>query len=465
MMLSWVSMREPFPVVGDGAHEDMQTLRAKGAYKQYNAHYVPVVPKIVRPNSLQDLATAALAPTSNDPNCPYYFPCSVGEAPYCAEVVVFNESQTLPRFWIELCPEHPGIGNLSINPKLVEDLIPHIFKVLEHPEVDTDKKLRTLFAQELSKLLKANLDDDLTVPQETLFGMMKSLLDAAGKINKAARQALIGGGAAPAAAAAANIAPVLAPPVVPQQSSPAIPPVVPVALSPAKAPPVQPVILVPQAPAFQLPALAFGVRDWNRYFGDVGAEPPLPADINDFLESPCPIFPGKKIKDTHTLALVPATVNGKPLTLDSLGELIQRPQNGGNATKYAYYWESAKKQLGQTPAPASHWVLMTTDVLPNTRNKKYDAQVAEVSKYRDYEVPSILEAAVAILMGYVKTGIRWYSDSPWTYTRCQEKVDGYPLGLGGLGSSGLNVDYRNDGEYENYGVGALRQFRSLGIGA
>ena len=294
MMLSWVSMREPFPVVGDLAQEDMQTLRGKGAYKQYNAHYVPVVPKLVRVKTPQDLANLAQAPISNDPSCPFYYPCSPGEAPYCAEVVVFQKSQTLPRFWIELCPEHPGVGNLSINPKLVEDLIPHLFKVLEHPEVDTDKKLRTLFAQELSKLLKANLDDDLTVPQETLFGMMKTLLDTAGKINKAARQALIGGGAAPAAAAAANIAPVLAPPVVPQQSSPAIPPVVPVALSPAKAPPVQPVILVPQAPAFQLPALAFGARDWNRYFGDVGARTTLPADINDFLESPCPIFPGKK---------------------------------------------------------------------------------------------------------------------------------------------------------------------------
>ena len=96
MMLSWVSMREPFPVVGDPTHEDMQTLRAKGAYKQYNAHYVPVVPKLISPDTIQDLATAALAPTSNDPNCPFYYPCGAGEAPYCAEVVVFHKRTNAP---------------------------------------------------------------------------------------------------------------------------------------------------------------------------------------------------------------------------------------------------------------------------------------------------------------------------------------------------------------------------------
>ena len=197
-----------------------------------------------------------------------------------------------------------------------------------------------------------------------------------------------------------------------------------------------------------IPSIAFGPADWNKYFGDIGEVPPLPADIDQILEGPCPIWRGgflgigsKKVKETHTLVLVPATVNGKPLTLDTIKELVEHPKGGGKATTYSHYWESAKKQLGQTPAPASHWVLMTTDVLPDTRKKTYDAQVAEVKKYRDYEVPRAIDAAAAILMGYVKTGIRWYTDSPWTYTRCQEKVNGYPLGLGGLGSSGLHVNH------------------------
>jgi hypothetical protein len=211
---------------------------------------------------------------------------------------------------------------------------------------------------------------------------------------------------------------------------------------------------------FGMPENAFGAIAWRFFFGDVGVEPPLPADIADLLKSPCPFWPGKRIEETHTLVLVPATVNGKPLTLDSLGEMIERPRNGGNATRYSYYWEDARKQLGQTPAPAAHWVLMTTDVLPNTRKKTYEAQAAEVKKYGGYEVPSLLEGAVAILMGYIKAGTCWYGQTPLTYTRCQEKVEGYQMALGGHGASGLFVGNDLVGEFEHLGVGALRQFRS-----
>ena len=43
----------------------------------------------------------------------------------------------------------------------------------------------------------------------------------------------------------------------------------------------------------EVPAIAFGARDWKTFYGDVGVEPPLPSDINEILESPCPIWPGK----------------------------------------------------------------------------------------------------------------------------------------------------------------------------
>ena len=46
---------------------------------------------------------------------------------------------------------------------------------------------------------------------------------------------------------------------------------------------------------------------------------------------------------------------------------------------------------------------------------------------------------------------------PLTYTRCQENVHGYQMVLGGLASSGLDVDYYNVGEFEINGVGALRK--------
>ena len=73
---------------------------------------------------------------------------------------------------------------------------------------------------------------------------------------------------------------------------------------------------------------------WERYFGEVGVFPALPADIAEILSSPCPFWEGKQVRDTHLLALIPSRVGGKALTLDYLGELIQSPKGGGHETEY-----------------------------------------------------------------------------------------------------------------------------------
>ena len=71
-------------------------------------------------------------------------------------------------------------------------------------------------------------------------------------------------------------------------------------------------------------------------------------------------------------------------------------------------------------------------------------------------------------MHHVKGGDKLYGDSPYTYTRCQEKNDkGYRLFVGGFGSSGLDVfgynydfpGYRDVGiRDESGGLGGLRKF-------
>jgi len=35
----------------------------------------------------------------------------------------------------------------------------------------------------------------------------------------------------------------------------------------------------------EIPKCAFGKLEWNAYFGDVGDEPPLPANIHEILSS------------------------------------------------------------------------------------------------------------------------------------------------------------------------------------
>ena len=211
-----------------------------------------------------------------------------------------------------------------------------------------------------------------------------------------------------------------------------------------------------------LQKIPFGAAEWEKYFGAVGEEPPLPKDIVQILKSTCPFFPGKTVEETHLLTLIPQTVNGKPLTLDTLEELIKSPQKGGHATQYRNYSEYVKKELG-AKSFASHWVLMTRDVIPDSRNKSYDEQKALVRRHAEqsgisYELPTALKAATAILMHHVRSGERLYSDSPYTYTRCIEKVDRdkWPLAIGGFASGGLAVIH-GLADHVHSGVGCLRK--------
>jgi hypothetical protein len=191
-----------------------------------------------------------------------------------------------------------------------------------------------------------------------------------------------------------------------------------------------------------------GEVEWKHYLGDVGPAPALPSNIGTILDSPCPFWPAKKVRDTHLLVLIPARVDGAPFTLNLLGELIQHPKNGGHKTEYKYYDRDVKAQFGERSPDRSYWLLMTREVLEGSRHKSYAAQknlVARCAKktQQPYELPSALEAATAILVHHACTGERLFGDDPLTYVRCQELVayqgTNYPTGVGGFDSSGLYV--------------------------
>ena len=209
------------------------------------------------------------------------------------------------------------------------------------------------------------------------------------------------------------------------------------------------------------PRIAFGKIEWEKYFGDVGAQPSLPTNIGEILSGPCPFYEGKRVEDTHMLLLIPKTVNGAPLTLNSLEELIKRPRGGGHATKYLNYDDRVRKKLGDTSASRSYWVLMTKDVLPDSRNKPHCDQCLLVSiRHKPYELPRALEATASILMHHVRTGDRLYTDSPWTLTRCQESPSSIRnVVIGRFSSDGLDVD--SDAclvAFTDLGVAGVRRF-------
>jgi len=218
-------------------------------------------------------------------------------------------------------------------------------------------------------------------------------------------------------------------------------------------------------------SIAFGKVKWETYFGEIGEEPPLPSNIHQILAAPCPFWPNKKVEETHMLVLIPKTVNGQLLTLNTLAELVKSPKQG-NATKLWILDSVAGSGYENPSITNSYWVLMTRDILEGTRNKSYDDQMQIVCTFRqkigvDYQVPKLLEAAVCIFMEYVSKGTRIYSDNPFTITRCQEEkfedtkyqqpVNTHAI-IGNFGADhGLAVGFHPVGPNAWHGLACLRK--------
>lgn len=242
--------------------------------------------------------------------------------------------------------------------------------------------------------------------------------------------------------------------------------------------------------AMPLSSIQFGAAEWQR-FGDVGAEPPLPLDIEITLNGPCPIWPEKRSYETHVLVLIPATINGTPLTLDFLTELVQpalpplsinempsdikqikdfirrplqptRPLNWGN--------DQIRQHVGGTSVSASYWVLMTREVLPKTKSESYATQQEILARHSGYKVPKLLEVTICILMEYLKTGRVLYAPlritskkgikfpvHPETFTRCQEPH----LIVGNVTGKGIEIGCIDEHDHGWVGLGACKRMNPL----
>lgn len=209
---------------------------------------------------------------------------------------------------------------------------------------------------------------------------------------------------------------------------------------------------------------AFGKKKWSRFFGTIGEEPALPKNIHSIMQADCPIWEGKKVIETHMLALIPKSVNKQLLTINSLGALVKTPKEG-LPTCYDRTWEELFEEFGNQPVDKTHWVLMTTDVLPGSKlgedpSSSPEQRAALAASYSEraqieYLLPKVIEAAVCIFTKYFSSGKRVFSDTPWTYTYCQEMIDGYQPVVGGFAQRGLDVFSRCD--YGYFGTALLRK--------
>ena len=87
LLLNWVACFSPLPIVED----DMQALDLVGRanYGNYDAHFIPVISK--NPKNPHDMS---------------YFPCTAQQKAQYHELVVFESTAILPRYLVQLQPNH-----------------------------------------------------------------------------------------------------------------------------------------------------------------------------------------------------------------------------------------------------------------------------------------------------------------------------------------------------------------------
>ncbi len=173
------------------------------------------------------------------------------------------------------------------------------------------------------------------------------------------------------------------------------------------------------------------VKKWEMNYGKVGKVPALPTNIRQILNSPCPFWPDKKIKETHILVLRPKTVNEKPLTRKYFVELLEARPEGrlGILFRGRVDFEICKDD---EPATESEWFLKTRDSIPGSENmndleqKKFVATIVEKFNI-PYQIPDISEATISFFLPHSpsSSNINWpprYPHSRWlTITRVTDK--------------------------------------------
>jgi TPR repeat protein len=172
-------MREPYPVINDvpipKRGSDMTMLKGRGAFENYNAHYVPVVP--IDPK---------------DPTCAFYYPC-YQEPPVYDEVVVFKDSQTVLRYWVVLQVALPGSVEQLTQKTFISNatLLSLVAGLLAEPAVHSHNQLAAFLGKKIGQLFSLNPVENLSVQHEALYKDLCEIIDTQKKLNMFVVQRLL----------------------------------------------------------------------------------------------------------------------------------------------------------------------------------------------------------------------------------------------------------------------------------
>ena len=190
-----------------------------------------------------------------------------------------------------------------------------------------------------------------------------------------------------------------------------------------------------------------GAAQWKEAFGvKVGAVPPIPNSITKaLLNSDCPIEPGKKIKETHILVLIPKSVGGEPYSALKLYELCSKSKVSGNKLIYDGGSDLKGQSWASTEQAASEWVLIPkrvpdpAKVAPDKHVRSQDIAAQDVvheKYYKEYREVKTLEVMTMALLYDLTHKERLLPD----YVRCEEaNASGGRVCVGRFDALGLGV--------------------------
>jgi len=219
-----------------------------------------------------------------------------------------------------------------------------------------------------------------------------------------------------------------------------------------------------------------GKSVWENFVGvDVGEQPcyridgqPIPWREACKLQREPSLFEAKKGPMIEVDVLVPATINGKPTTINRVVEVFAHAPSPVALNKYIN--SEVLEQHGETPVTESRIVRVTYTVDEETRRQEANRRVAIiVSKGKGFYEP------IKAITHFIYTGLAkqvgapyGYGQDPWTFTQYEEtlKSEGreWPLLGGGYQETtsgapgGLTVSFDDGCVSVNDGAGAQRDF-------
>lgn len=165
---------------------------------------------------------------------------------------------------------------------------------------------------------------------------------------------------------------------------------------------------------------AFDEACWLGYFGDVGTVPPIPSDLLEILQGPCPFFQDKTVEETHKLILIPKTVNNLSLTLNNIEKLFDKSTYKDSPHMKINLDPEIKRIYGEISIQKSYWLLITLENIPKSLNLSHKDQKTLVNQLGCYTMPSLLEMAILSLVESIHLIENQDKTQTEVFTRCQE---------------------------------------------